>query len=413
VTTVLSPRRAPWLERISPTQWIGVDVVVAALFATGVMVHLWYFPVVGSASHAVTTRGLLAPLYLAATVPIALRRRFPVTVMAVIAVAVALATTLGHSLAPAPLLAIPLYTLAVSYPRRTSLTALLGVELSIGVALLVAAAYDRATGDITFNVFLVLATWFVGDSIRTRRAYREGLARQNAEHQRLEIERARQQIIDERLSIARELHDILAHSLSVIAIQSGVGRHVMDQQPDEARRALVAVEETSRSALEELRHVIAVLRRADADDDDPSHYPSHDPAHSPTPTLADLDDLAARLRATGMTVDLVRRGNPRDLPQGLELTVYRIVQEALTNVVKHAGGAPTTVAIGYDLDAVTIDVVNLAPPPPSDVPRPAGAGHGLIGMRERASAFGGSLHAATDPRGGYGVHATLRIRSDA
>ncbi|EQD59456.1 multi-sensor hybrid histidine kinase, partial [mine drainage metagenome] len=106
------------------------------------------------------------------------------------------------------------------------------------------------------------------------RAYREGLARQNAEHQRLEIERARQQIIDERLSIARELHDILAHSLSVIAIQSGVGRHVMDQQPDQARHALVAVEETSRSALEELRHVIAVLRRAD-----------DDPAHEPAPTL--------------------------------------------------------------------------------------------------------------------------------
>ena len=109
-----------------------MDVVVAALFATGVMVHLWYFPVIGSASHAITARGVLAPLYLAATVPIALRRRYPVTVMVVIAVAVALATTLGHSLAPAPLLAIPLYTLATSHPRRTSLTALVGVELSIG-----------------------------------------------------------------------------------------------------------------------------------------------------------------------------------------------------------------------------------------------------------------------------------------
>jgi signal transduction histidine kinase len=379
-----------------------VDVVVAALFATGVMVHLWYFPVIGSASHAITARGVLAPLYLAATVPIALRRRYPVTVMVVIAVAVALATTLGHSLAPAPLLAIPLYTLATSHPRRTSLTALVGVELSIGVALLVAAIYHRATGDVTFNVFLVLATWFVGDSIRTRRAYREGLARQNAEHQRLEIERAHQQIIDERLSIARELHDILAHSLSVIAIQSGVGRHVMDQQPVEARRALVAVEETSRSALEELRHVIAVLRRAD-----------DEAAHEPAPSLADLDDLASRLRATGMTIDLVRRGSPRDLPQGLELTVYRIVQEALTNVVKHAAGAPTTVALGYDHDAVTIDVVNQAPPSPSDTPHPIAAGHGLIGMRERASAFGGSLRAARDARGGYGVHATLRIRSDA
>ncbi len=380
---------------------MGGDVIVAALFAAGALVHLWYFPVVGSAAHAVTSRAVLAPLYLAATVPIALRRRYPVTVMVVIAVAVAIATTLGHSLAPAPLLAIPLYTLVTSYSRRTSLTALIGVELSIGVALIVAAAYHRATGDITFNVFLVLATWFVGDSIRTRRAYREGLARQSAERQRLEIERARQQIVDERLSIARELHDILAHSLSVIAIQSGVGRHVMDQQPAEARRALVAVEATSRSALEELRHVIAVLRRAD-----------DGPAHEPTPTLADLDELASRLRATGMSIDLVRHGDPRDLPQGLELTVYRIVQEALTNVVKHAAGAPTTVALGYDHDAVTIDVVNLAPPTPP-TPRPTGAGHGLIGMRERATAFGGSLRAAMDARGGYGVHATLRIRSDA
>src|SRR6202035_5871119 len=148
--------------------------------------------------------------------------------------------------------------------------------------------------------------------------------------QRLAIEGARRAIIEERLEIARELHDVLAHSLSVIAIQSGVGRHVMDDQPEEARKALFAVESTSRSALEELRRVLGVLRRREDGAAD----------LAPAPTLSAVSTLIDGVRAAGVRVDLIVVGDAPPLPEGLQLSIYRIIQEALTNVVKHAPDAP-------------------------------------------------------------------------
>jgi signal transduction histidine kinase len=351
----------------------------------------------------------MGPLIVVATVPIAFRRQWPGLALVCTASAVAVSTMLGASLAPLPVIALPLYSLTVKYPRRQSLTVLFLIEGLFVSALLVAAALRPVQGDVTFDILLAGATWFVGDSVRTRRAYQAGLIEQEQERQRREMDRAQRAIVEERMEIARELHDVIAHSLSVIAIQSGVGHHVIDSQPEEARKALAAVEETSRSALNELRRVLRVLRRSDAGA----------PEVIPVPTLADLDILVTRVREAGVPVELRFGGGSPSLPQGLELSIYRIVQEALTNVVKHALSAPTRVCIQYGSDDVTVEIVNAAAVRRSLVTHLGANGtelgtsadrHGIIGMKERASAFGGSLSVSDLPDGGFRVLARLPLR---
>jgi signal transduction histidine kinase len=408
-----------------------VDYAVAALFSLGALVHLLVLPRFPNRVALTYPLWLLAPLYLLATVPIAVRRRWPLTTLAITTGAVAVSTFLGHSLAPAPLIALPLYTVALTHPRRQSLGAVMLVVSTLLVATALGWLLGRRQIDVSFNLLLALATWFIADSIRTRRTYQRGLIEQREERQRLEIEEARRAIVEERMAIARELHDVVAHSLSVIAIQSGVGRHVLDDQPDEARKALAAVESTSRAALEELRGVLGVLRRGD------------DGAQvtTPTPTMGDLDDLIDRIRAAGVPVSLRVTGEVRTLSQGLELSLFRIIQEALTNVVKHTEGAPTTVEVEYLRDEVRVEVRNLASarvpgtraeapsartptgsPTPTDSPTGSGpvdaasprssAGHGIIGMTERARSFGGTLRTeAID--GGFLVSARLRTKETA
>lgn len=383
-----------------------IDYAIAIFFTTGALVHLFVFPRFPTSTPFAVSRWVFAPFYLLATVPVAFRRRWPVITLILTSAAVAVTTVLGHSLAPAPLIALPLYSVTLTYPRRQSIVAVVLVEAALAVAVVIAWSLGRAQGDVTFNFFLAAATWFIADSIATRRTYLRGLSEQREERQRLEIEEARRAIVEERMAIARELHDVVAHSLSVIAIQSGVGRHVLDTQPDEARKALAAVESTSRSALEELRGVLGVLRRGD---DDPV-------ATSPTPDLSDLEELVERIRAAGVPVHVNVTGRVRALPQGLELTIYRIIQEALTNVVKHTASAPTAVEVDYSNDEVVIEVRNegtLATHEPSSVDVPAtrvGTGHGIIGMTERARSFGGTLRTATLDDGGFLVSARLRTK---
>ncbi len=384
-----------------------IDYVIAAFFTAGVLTHLFVFPRFPGGVPFDVSRVLLAPFYLLATVPVAFRRRWPFLALILITVAVAVTTVLGHSLAPAPLIALPLYSVTLTCPRRQSIVAVVAVEGVLGLAVATAWSIGRARGDVTFNFFLAAATWFVADAIATRRTYLRGLSEQREERQRLEIEEARRAIVEERMAIARELHDVVAHSLSVIAIQSGVGRHVLDTQPDEARRALAAVESTSRAALEELRGVLGVLRRGD----------DHDPVStSPTPDLHDLNELVERIRGAGVPVRVTVTGQVRTLPQGLELTLYRIIQEALTNVVKHTASAATTVEVEYLSDEVVVEVRNEGTSHTRELlsasvatPR-VGTGHGIIGMTERARSFGGTLHSTALEDGGFLVRARLRTK---
>ena len=393
--------RPPLLQRITPHQWAVIDLGLSVLFFLGGLIPL-LIGVHGKGAPPNTALAAVAASL--ATLPIAVRRKYPVPVLIIVTSALAVSTLLGVDWGGSPAIALPLYIVATNYERRTSLIALCLVELALVASLGVAALLRPAGGD-TFNIVLVGATWFVGDSIRARRAYVAGLTSQAEQQQRREVERAQQSIAEERLQIARELHDIVAHSLSVIAIQSGVGRHVLDMQPEEARKALAAVELTSRSALEELRRVLGVLRRDTPDG----------PDLTPASGLGDLDRLLAQVRAAGVTVDLHQHGEAIALPPSMDLSVYRIVQEALTNVTKHAGTSKAAVDIAFDEGSLVVTVTDDGSArlnggrQTSDLGEPAGAHHGIIGMRERTAVFGGSLTAAPRQAGGFEVRACFPL----
>jgi signal transduction histidine kinase len=244
------------------------------------------------------------------------------------------------------------------------------------------------------NVAIYTCAWVIGLVVRSRRA--EGDARLSEALERAEVQRqeAARAVAEERLRIAQELHDVVAHSMSVIAVQAGVGAHVLDTQPDEARRSLEAISQTSRSTLSEMRRLLGVLRGEDGER-----------AHAPAPGLDDLEALAGEIRVTGVDVSLELTGDRSSVPPGIDLSAYRVVQEALTNVIKHAGkGVSARVSVGFLPDEVRIEIV--------DDGRGASAvasngGHGLLGMRERVAVWGGDLSAGPRPGGGYRVAARI------
>jgi signal transduction histidine kinase len=398
--------RAPFLERISTRQWTMVDGILAVLFFAGSTTAL--FATTGTGHPDALSKWLELPFYAAGTLPVAFRRRWPEIALLSIIGAMTVMTMRGQPLPTAPVLALPLYTVILKYSRRQSLVVLAVVEALSLIAFAVSATLRPVTGDVTFTFVLAVATWFAGDSVRTRRAYQKGLVEQATERQRQELDRAQRAVVEERLDIARELHDVIAHSLSVIAVQSGVGRHVIDNQPDEARAALSAIEETSRSALNDLRRVLGVLR----------HRDHGGPELAPAPALSDLDDLVERVRGAGVPIELQFSGVGRSLPPGLELSVYRIVQEALTNVVKHARSAHTWVCLQQEPEELVVSVTNAPLGAGSEISDAGGHPfqsehrdrHGIIGMTERAAAFGGSLTANVLPDGGFQVLARLPTR---
>jgi signal transduction histidine kinase len=253
------------------------------------------------------------------------------------------------------------------------------------------------------NALLIAAAWLLGHFVGVRRLNVLQLEERTAELEQAREELARRAVVEERLRLARELHDVVAHAMSVIAVQSGVGAHVANTQPKEARRSLAAIEATSRAALEELRRLLEVLRQEDE--------PQGDLA--PVPGLADLDSLLAEVSKAGLAVKLQVNGTRPPVPAGVDLSAYRIVQEALTNVVKHAGPARAQVVVGYRDHEVTVEVTDDgrgAVPPASD--GRVGSGHGLIGMRERVQAFGGDLQIGPRPGGGFRVAARLPLAAE-
>jgi signal transduction histidine kinase len=333
--------------------------------------------------------------------------------LAVVTIAVAILLSLGRSLLPLGLmLCLVGYTAAARTPRRASIRALVVAEAVLCLALWLGLAlgnggHGPVGADAIQSLLPLVAAWFIGDSVATRRAYVGGLVLQ-AEQQRVtEAERARQAIRQERIQIARELHDVVAHSLAVITVQAGVGGRLMAKQPEQASKALESIEATGRTAQEELRVVLGLLR-----DDD-----SEQPELAPAPGLADLKGLAETIRAAGSPVELRTSGTDRQLSPALELSVYRIIQEALTNVVKHAPGAHATVDVAIAAQQLTIEVVDdgdarrdKSHRQMSDPTAPPGSQHGIAGMHERVAAFGGSLIAEAVLGHGFRVSATIPLQ---
>jgi signal transduction histidine kinase len=345
-------------------------------------------------------RGMLALGYALAllhTLPLAARRRFPGAVLA-LCVATGLAVaTLGVPELLGIAILVAVYSVAAYGDRWVSLAGLAAAELGAAAVQLTQGSFQWPT-PIT-NALVIAAAWLLGHFVGVRRAYTARLE-QTAELERARAEQARQAVAEERLRLARELHDVVAHSISVIAVQSGVGAHVAKTQPEEAAKALAAIEVTSRAALTELRRLLGVLRQEDE--------PQGDLA--PVPGLADLDSLLAEVAKAGLAVRLQVEGRPAQLPAGVDLSAYRIVQEALTNVVKHAGPARAQVAIRYRDHEVMVEVTDDgrgAVVPTGD--GRARVGHGLIGMRERVAVFGGDLQTGPRPGGGFRVAARLPL----
>jgi signal transduction histidine kinase len=390
---------ARWSRRLPASRWLFDSGL--ALVATGVSTAMFVsIPIARGQPRGTLVLGYA--LVLLHTLPLAARRRFPLAVLAT-SVASGLAfAALGlppEILGPAILVAA--YSVAAYGDRWVALAGLAVAEAGLAAVQLTPGKIGVQT--LVVNMGVVAATWLLGQVAHNYRASAARLEERTTELERAREELARRAVTEERLRLARELHDVVAHAMSVIAVQSGVGAHVATTQPKEARRSLAAIEATSRAALEELRRLLEVLRQEDE--------PQGDLA--PVPGLADLDSLLAEVSKAGLAVKLQVNGTRPQLPAGVDLSAYRIVQEALTNVVKHAGPARAQVTIRYRDHEVAVEVTDDgrgAVTSASD--GRVGTGHGLIGMRERVQAFGGDLQTGPRPGGGFRVAARLPFAVD-
>jgi len=394
-------KQASGSRRLPASAWVFDSAL--ALVAAGVSTLV--FTETMSVAPLARPRGTLilgCALVLLHTLSLVARRRFPGTVLALV---------VGSGLAFAALdlppdllgvaILVAVYSVAAYGDRWVELAGLVVAELGLAAVQLTPGRTGVRT--LVGNLGGVAAAWLLGHFAHNYRAYAARLEERTTELEQARDELARRAVADERLRLARELHDVVAHAMSVIAVQSGVGAHIATTQPKEARRSLAAIEATSRAALEELRRLLGVLRQ----EDEPQG------ALAPVPGLADLDSLLAEVGKAGLAVKLQINGTRPPLPAGVDLSAYRIVQEALTNVVKHAGPAHAQVMVGYHDHDVTLEVTDDgrgAVTSASD--GRVGTGHGLIGMRERVQVFGGDLQTGPRPGGGFRVAARLPFAAD-
>jgi len=344
----------------------------------------------------------LSPLVLAlvSTLPIAFRRRYPVAVLLVIGAAMVAWLLRGGESPGAAFLAFFLAIFsaaAYASDRRRSL-------FSFGVLAALFLVLWWVTGQLdTWLVFILAFStgiWLAGDALRTRTIELEDHERRAVDLERQRSAALLQAAADERARIARELHDVIAHNLSVVVIQAGAAQRVLDEQPEVAREALRQVEETGRVAMTEMRRLLGVLRKGD-----------DAPLTVPQPGVASLETLLDDVRSAGLPVTLQTSGDPRTLPPGIDVSVYRIVQEALTNAIKHAACAPTEVVLEWSERSLELRVADRG-----EGRRPTaldGGGHGLVGMRERIRDCGGELHAGRRAGGGFEVVARIPVEQPA
>ena len=377
---------------VAGSQWLATVVLAAA--AGAVMLTLVAGPGVDQEGGR-----LLIPLL--ACVPVVVLRRWPLAVLAVATVTAGMVAAWGLALLPCGiLLGLALYFSALGLPRPKSIALAVAVAAALGVAVAYSAlAVTRApvAAEVVETFVPLAGAWFIADSVSARRRYQAGLAAQ------AERERAAE-VREERVRIAREMHDVVAHALAVITVQAGVGRCLAGTCPQEASAVLGSIETIGRTAEDELRVVLGLLRDGEA-----GTAPL-----APAPRLTDVKDLADTVRASGVPVELRMEGTDRRLSPSLELSVYRVVQEALTNVVKHAPGARTVAELTVSAGKVRLDVRDDGGPGGGQMPR-AGpcTGHGITGMRERVGAFGGWLVAGPAAGGGFQVTAEVPVEGAA
>jgi len=253
--------------------------------------------------------------------------------------------------------------------------------------------------NVAFAIVFTAAVWGFGRVMRRRELEHDRLTRQAREADEraaASTAAAAAAVLDERARIARELHDTVAHGITVMVVQAGAAEQLLDSDPDKAHQPLETVRRTGQESLAEMRRLLHLLRTSNDDD-----------GRTPPPSLKRLPELVSQLREAGLPVDLCVEGDPVPLPPGVDLCVYRVVQEALTNSLRHAGPSPTTAVVRYEQDAIHVTVTDTGPAPIG--PPAAGGGHGLVGMRERVLLYGGTVSAEPAPDGGFVVRARIPV----
>ncbi len=383
------------------------DTIIASLLTVASIVGLlenlqFDLPEGGTDARHRTLDTLGFSLALMQTVPLAWRRVAPVAVLTVSASAMFVYVALGYlpSFATFGFL-LALYTVAAHRERRISIPAALasgGVVLAILSMSRLPVELDRIFADFV----VVGAVWFIGDGLRVKRGQVRSLEDRATRLERDREAAALRAAAQERRVIARELHDVVANNVSVMVAQSAAAQRVFDADPEEGRTALSSIEGSGRDALAEMRRLLGLAR---TDDDRPGE------GH-PRQGLHDIESLVAEVRSAGLPVELVVEGEPRPLPPGLELSAFRIVQEALTNVMEHAGPARATVTIGFGASALDVTIADDGRRPVAGGADPVRTRYGHLGMRERVGFFDGHLRVGPRRGGGYEVVASLPLESD-
>jgi signal transduction histidine kinase len=361
---------------------IAVAVVAAGQF------EVWL-------TSGVRPRSVAAPAELVLGLLLVWRRRFPLATMVLVSL-VSAAETLGGVPMQSP--AIPLlvnviavYTLVTEAPLGRALA---GLAVGLAGFALGTLSQDNSSGNFVFGAIFAIGVWIVGRTVRTRTAKAGELEERAVTLEREREQQSRQAAADERVRIARELHDVIAHSVSVMVVQAGAGEQVLRRDPERAADVLRSIQETGRQALSEMSTLLGILRERGAEF-----------GLVPQPGIADLSSLLEQSRQAGLQVELTVEGAERPLPPGVALSLYRVIQEALTNTRKHAGPAQARVRLRYGNTEVAAEITDDG----GSSRNGYGGGNGLIGMRERVTVYGGSLEAGPRPEGGYLVRARIPL----
>jgi signal transduction histidine kinase len=379
-TGVVARRRREWVPRWFP--YLSDAALAALLTLLGVVGALFRPPT----HHQL----VLAVLALFETVPLAWRRTHPLIVLAIVVVSSSVAAFFGATRAEAISLLIALYSVAAHTERRIAIRAGLAALIVLFLPLSLNSDHGFVVG--AFQIGSLALGWMFGAYLGELR----GRAARVRHEQEIEKRRA---IAEEQARIARELHDVMAHSMSVMVVQAAAAKDVFDTNPDQARESLRSIESTGRQALAEIRRVLDVVRPVDGSAAD----------RSPQPGLSRVGELIDTVRAAGLSVVVRTVGAPFALPTGIDLSAYRIVQEALTNTLKHAEARTATVVLTYEPEQFVVGVSDDGRGGGTDRSSNDGLGQGLIGMRERVALYGGELVAGPSTGGGFQVRARFPL----